>query len=1132
MNKRSPVSGIQNKYFDSEQLDENDLTLEQNYNNAFQTGLINNHIGNGVLPNNLVNSILFDSSKLSGLLDGKALSTFVNQPSDTNYGNQLEITLSDSKAAGKKTVKVAIIGLNFEGNLQYDTFVFNKNESQITSKHYVSLLLVLTNDLLGQTTQSFNLGGKVLIKEALPFTVSRDPIMVSQAVEPNLFWRDFFVSGYATLQALLTASLPLYNIDNLGINTGFLQYTPLNKGDVSSQVGEKFLATSNNIQKITLLMGVQNTDNGQASVLTWHGDLIVSIYPLQSAVELSTDIVPNLAIDYSPSNIPLAQISINYSSLQAQGITLDGNAQPVDFIFSNTPVASGNSIVPGNYYVFTVKRSGSADLCDLLLATGSSYSSTSRLTSFNGSLWVDLPEQELWFKIYTDAVKVSDGQAYETGHGITIPKTNADPDSGATVDYSLNNIQFTGNSLYTAVVSANTQLSVEVQDQRTGNPVKSRQGFVPSVSLLNTIDLSNLQKTTQPFVIGVVEDQNEKSFDQSSSTLTATLHNWNFINNKLFISTIADSSSPYYDPNVNVLKQNLINGDFTKAKIIPNISNPSVYYKIAKAELVSTICGDLNGDGIVDEKDLALVSSLVGFNLTKSPPATTSYNSPGDIVNGYSVYTKPFVNASGLSFLLINQSSVVVSGTDGVLAVNPNDNNKATFQSASTDFSAQGLVGNFKLFISSGNNPENFGVFPISGINSSSNNVLDISKLYLDDDKFAQILSADIDSDFIISSNDVSLLQNYINKVLPFPATSLPASRIGQPTEFIKLTLDPFVYNDTANSILDRNDDFPSSGANRATTLHKTQDVFANDTNLQNHVFSSNPITFNIIKQFSWDESLIAVNSKANFVPAVFVNSFMNGSTDVLVGIKYQVYPSAPDFTPATIDLFAPNNVILNGNLLQPDGNFYKVDFEVGTIVFEIPDGFYGVERTIDVFNNFVVDSTGFGITTLGLPAMKFADGTYVSSMALALSQVQFSASVQSFSPNTNGVSSDGYSGVIVDGKMGVAMDYATGLLTLNFTNLYQDEVLSTLNTKIQINVFLKKAGFNNIPVFIDSDKLENMLSILTSFTGVESGTNIGQLPASVVQYNPVASSDWDGNPPSTIQEALDRIAAKIGPIS
>ena len=71
---------------------------------------------------------------------------------------------------------------------------------------------------------------------------------------------------------------------------------------------------------------------------------------------------------------------------------------------------------------------------------------------------------------------------------------------------------------------------------------------------------------------------------------------------------------------------------------------------------------------------------------------------------------------------------------------------------------------------------------------------------------------------------------------------------------------------------------------------------------------------------------------------------------------------------------------------------------------------------------------------------------------------------------------------------MGVSMDFETGLLTLNFTNLYQDPTLRTLSTKVQVNVFLKKGGFNNDTLFVDATKVSNMLSLISVFSGANDG--------------------------------------------
>jgi hypothetical protein len=160
---------------------------------------------------------------------------------------------------------------------------------------------------------------------------------------------------------------------------------------------------------------------------------------------------------------------------------------------------------------------------------------------------------------------------------------------------------------------------------------------------------------------------------------------------------------------------------------------------------------------------------------------------------------------------------------------------------------------------------------------------------------------------------------------------------------------------------------------------------------------------------------------------------------------------------------------------------------------------------------------------------MRFSNCSYVTANALANDQIRLSVAVQSFSPNTNGLSSDGYTGAIVDGKMGVNIDYSTGLLTLNFTNLYQDATLQTLSTKVQVNVFLKQGGFNNQPLFVDSAQVQNLLSLVSVF----SGANVGG-PSALVNmatdttYDPGTPSNWSGTPPSTGQEALDRMAALL----
>jgi hypothetical protein len=1041
-------------------VDNTNLTLEQTHDNTIQSGIINNHFGSGVLPDSLIQRILFDSSSANGLLDGKPINIQF-QPSDSNNGNQLEIELINSQASGNRTVKVLVIGLDFQNNLQYDRFTFDRNEKQLSYKHYRTILTLLFNDFIGTANQSLNLGGRIIIRETNPLTLSRDCMMISQDIEPNLFFRDFFVTTGSTLATTLTSALPSYNIDNLNIKIEPLQFASIAENDVSSQIAQKFLATTSNIQKITLLFSVIN--NTTPANLVWTGDLLISIYQLQTTISCPTDVAPQLAIDFDPSSIPLAQLSVNYSTLLASGIQLNTVPQPVDFIFSNTPVGSGLVIKPNNYYAVTVKRAGSADTCQIQLAVGSNTASNTRETLFNGSVWVDVPEQSLWFQVWTDSAKVSDGQAYDAGNGVFVPKTQIDPTTGLTIDYVLDNIPFVRNDLYYALLQAITQDSNPVQSERTGEPVFTEQQLVPSITLLNATSLANIQNVSVPLIIGTISDQNIKSYNAFTSTLFASFHEYGMIGNEIVLKIITDPTDGYrYDQNIIELVSELVNGTLNGAKLIPNISNPSLYYKISKAELISMMYGDINGDGIIDNNDLILAQQLSVANLNIIP----TYNM-------YIQQTELFVADGYLHWQVLDSTlNVIASGTDGILVPNPSNGAQANFASASASFNSIMNLGSDTLSITSSvTSPGNNGITSI--INLIDNHTITIQKQYYTSDTILQIMRSDINGDMILNATDISYISNYVNAVPPIPATTSPANKIGTSFNAIRITLEKYI---------DRNDDYPSNGVNRGSTLHPLPDIYLDGYTLfagQN--LQINPLSFSIVKQLEWVPSSVVVDANPRLVPASF--NYQSGYTDPLCGIngvQSQVYPTAKSFDPGRNDFFISNNLVVNdgGQFIRPDGYFMKMDFEMSTVLLEIPDVSFDTEHSINLLTDFIADYSGTGYTRLGYPAMKFADCTNVSLNAFNLSQIRLGASVQSFSPQLNGIDPECITGIIVDGKIGVSINYSTGLLTLNFTNLYQDPVKQTINTKIQITIYLKKAGWNNNPIYVNSIKTQNILGV------------------------------------------------------
>ena len=497
--------------------------------------------------------------------------------------------------------------------------------------------------------------------------------------------------------------------------------------------------------------------------------------------------------------------------------------------------------------------------------------------------------------------------------------------------------------------------------------------------------------------------------------------------------------------------------------------------------------GDVDGNGIIDNNDLIELNKLVGYNLNTSPSLDGYYSTDGYntiFENGYLNLSNNFINASGLLFQVLNpiNNNVLLDGYDGVLIVNPNDKTKASFNSTLFNFSSISNITDYKLVINTSIS-EDKGGFNITSLDNITNTI-GIEKFYYSSENFLKAFRADIDGDFNITLNDGYLLEQYINKVLPNNVINLltpitpttPYSKIGTKFNAIELTIEEFV---------DRDDDYSSTNPARNNNIHPIVDIFKNDGYFANNNYLTNPISFNIQKQFSWENFRVIVKSGTKETVATFISNtgFNSNNCDLINGsVECDIYPTELEFDPGKTDFYIPNNLIIKngGELQRPDGNPYKIDMEVGTITLEIPDGIYGTERTLNIFDNFVAEYNDTGLTRLGFPALKFSDCSKVQSDALKNNQVRFSVSVQSFSPNTNGLDPINNPSVIIDAKMGVAIDYNTGLLKLNFTNLYQDPTATTLNTKVQIQIFLKKGGFNNEPIYIDSTKVKNLLDLIS----------------------------------------------------
>lgn len=973
MTKRIEVSALQNLFRDAQRVSKEDLDTEQNYNNKIQSATINNHFGSGILLENPEQITVFDSDNLTsvqaallaaGNFDGTGLEPHA-QPSDINLGNQLEVQLTDSSAVGRFSTKVAIIGLSFDGTLQIDCFYFYKNESQVTANHYKKILSILTNDFKGNNNCSRNLSGRLVIKEAKSFQVSRDPVMIAQDVEPDIFWRDFKVANSSlTLEQTLQAAIGAeYSVDGLNVNTTGRPNRTLDTNDVSSHVGQKFISKTDNIQKITLLMGASKDEAAPIeNWYDWFGTLVVSVYALQTSVSCPTDIVPSLAIDFEPQAEPLVQFSFDQADLKQLGYVLTDVLQPVDIVFSASKISLPNSLTVGNYYAFTVKRTGDASVGSILFGSGNDRIDDSKLTLYSGGSWVDVSEEDLWYQVWTDALKISDGQGYDAGQGMLFPKTIVDTTTGATIDckkqyFSFNDTGFNVSNI--GILQAVTEKSIIEQDERTGNNTFSRQQFVPSFSLISESDLSDLQVTSDPLIVGAAKDLNPKK----NSILNK---------NQEIIGLAKSNTFCVINPDADLITNNLV-GSVLK----PNVLS-SYEYKIVKTVYCTDGYGDINGDGAIDSSDVLLVSSLIGESL---------------------YYTS-------------TQQKIV----DG----------------------------------------------------------------YIDT---LELLRADVDGDGYITSNDSDLITQYVNKSI----NSFPA---GSSFTHICFELQPLVgrydgYFDCGDGYV-RIDGYSSNivPADSLTPEELEYDGYYIPSNLElDPAFTTVPfagVDYRITPKPFWQDWFINLVSDARLVPAAFTyttESEQYSCSPAVDSVCDVQFNNAPTIDIGRNDFFIPNNLLIgNGQILNKDGSHFKQDFEVNTIELRLPEIPLN-ESKLNIFEKFVVD-VGSGKTAAGYSAMKYSDCSTVQLEDLSLNKVKFNVAIQAFYKNLDGYDADldGYV-VIEDPTIGAYMDHSTGILTLNASDLSEDNVYISLVTKITVTVYLKKAGWNNSHLVITSDELQGLLS-------------------------------------------------------
>jgi hypothetical protein len=984
--KRNSVSQIQPRFYDGQRVDQQDMTVEQDRNLAIDASIINNHFGSGVLPLAITQKILFDTDNMapdqiallaSNDFDGTGITPTL-QPTDSTLGNIVEIEYSDStgsngvaSAFGRRTVKVYLIGVDFQGQIQREYFSFARKEKQVSRKHYARVLSVLFNDFLGNNNCSRRLGGRIVIKEATSLQISRDTIMISQDESPLIPYRDFKISTFSsglnptvTLQQTLQDAIGSeFTVDALNINTSAKRNFEFPTNDVTLKAGQKFLAYTNNIQKISVLLGV-NKDSTKTTDkwYDWSGELVVSVYELQSSVNSPSDLVPGLAIEFEPSAIPITQTTFSITDLYDLGYVLNDVLQPIDLVFNNSilGLSNGSSVlVPGKYYMVTIGRAGDASVGTLFTGIGAATTTEARLSIFAGSVWTDVSEESLWYQVWTDAAKIADGQAYDNGNGVQIEKTTINS-IGATVDncFGLNVFSDNGQgTLNTAIMEAVLTPSAIEQDERTGSPVYSRQKFDPSFSFVLNSALTDLKTNSDPLVIGVARDINPKS----NAVITGS---------QIYPGLVKGDTYIIVNPDANLLSQQLIG-----SKLIPNDDCQGFGYRIFDVLLCTDGYGDVNGDGVIDIYDSVRATQLIGESISS---ATTQQK----IKDGY------------------------------------------------------------------------------------------IDTL--------ELLRADVNGDGYIDIADVTAISNYINK-------SISTFSVGSSFQHLEIRVQQSIgrddgYFDCSDGYV-RLDGYSSQNKVPVSSLSFYEMMYDGYLapvymEVTDPIFTTipfAPVSFRIKPQLFWRDWLVQFNSDARLVPAAFTNfdslsihrnldGSCNEEVNALCVDPYKLSSSL--LNTGKNDLFVPNDLYVRGQILNVDGTHFKQDLEISTVILELPDSTSFTNAVMNIFQNFVYNYSNTGYTRASYPAMKFSDCTYVESDALVKNQVRFAVAIQSIDTDVSNAKM----------QLCVMMDQSTGILTLTAYNEL-NEFAEVSACRIEITVYLKKAGWNNNTLKIDATQTLSLFS-------------------------------------------------------
>ncbi len=600
-----------NNFFDFKQISKEDLEVEQDFNMGNVAALANAVGGSGVVLDFPVEPTIFDSDALTEYQSGLvAINTFdgqgvLSEPytcTDTVFGNQLAIALTDARVGGVVHTIAVVLGKTFDGSLIYETLEFASNTEKLTKNHFTEVTNLMFNNLRGNENTSidgygsFDVGGRLVVTEASSFRAGRGTIAAEQSLWPDLTMAYFKTSESSrSLHTELTDAIGTSNnIDDLSINTTTATYREFTEGASSELIlAQKFQMRGNNIQKVSLALALESGS-------TWTGQLEIGIRPLMDTTSLPTDYLPDTQIGFDPNVNALEVITLTQADLLNQGIVLNQDYQIVDAVFSGTRLSNPNisGLIDGEYYAITIRRLGNTGTGTIITPESPNEDADIRLSVFDTGVWTDISDSTLWFKVWTSGAFVTSGTAYDNGTRVVGAKTEVNA-AGSSIQKYLDNIPLADPSEDTEnyiVLQNSEEFTDVISHPRTGDDQFNRTHDAPLISALEQDGVSELLDSgTKPIILARFRDRNAKN----NPTITGTID---------FPGLGIGNTIDIINPGSDLLVQNVVGSIIT-----PNILKPTIKYKIIAQELITDLYGDLDGSGDISVDDSARLLELDGY---------------------------------------------------------------------------------------------------------------------------------------------------------------------------------------------------------------------------------------------------------------------------------------------------------------------------------------------------------------------------------------------------------------------------------------------------------------------------------------------------------------------------------------